>query len=186
MTRIAIVIGSTRPGRRSEAIARWVEKAAARRSDAEYQLVDLADHDLPHLDEPVPAALSSDYAGPHTRRWAETIAGFDGYVFVTPEYNHSTTGVLKNAIDYLYAEWANKSAGFVGYGTHGGLRAVEHLRLIMGELQVADVKTQVALSIFTDFDDTGVVATPRHEKELDLMLRQVVAWAQALAPLREA
>lgn len=186
MARIAIVIGSTRPGRRSASIARWVEKAAGQRGDAEYELVDLADHHLPHLDEPVPAALGQDYAEPHTRRWAEVIEGFDGYVFVTPEYNHSTTGVLKNAIDYLYAEWANKSAGFVGYGTHGGLRAVEHLRLIMAELQVADVKTQVALSIFTDFDEAEVVASPRHERELDLMLGQVVAWAQALATLRGA
>jgi multimeric flavodoxin WrbA len=102
MTRIAIVIGSTRPGRRAAAIARWVEKAAAQRGDAEYEVVDLAEHVLPHLDEPVPAALSGDYAAPHTRRWAETIAAFDGYVFVTPEYNHPTTGVLKNAIDYLW------------------------------------------------------------------------------------
>lgn len=186
MTRIAIVIGSTRPGRKSESIARWVEKLAAQRGDAEYALVDLADHDLPHLDEPAPALLSQDYVRPATRRWAETIAGFDGFVFVTPEYNHSTTGVLKNALDHLYPEWINKAAGFVGYGTHGGMRAVEHLRLVMGELQVADVRAQVALSIFTDFDGVEVLTSDRHERDLSIMLDQVVAWAGALAPLRGA
>jgi NAD(P)H-dependent FMN reductase len=104
MIRIAVIAGSTRPGRRSEGIARWVGKAAAQRGDADYVLVDPADHDLPHLDEPAPALLSQDYVHPATRRWAETIAGFDGFVFVTPEYDHSTTGVLKNAIDHLYPE----------------------------------------------------------------------------------
>ncbi len=115
---------------------------------------------------------------------AETVAGFDGYVFVTPEYNHSTTGALKNAIDYLYPEWCNKAAGFVGIGTHGGMRAVEHLRLVLGEVQVATVRAQVALSVFTDFDGADVTPSDRHRYELDMMLDQVVAWSGALAPLR--
>ena len=185
MTRIAIIIGSTRPGRKADSIARWVEKVAAGRDDAEFETVDLADHDLPHLDEPVAAAMSSDYSRSHTRRWAETIASFDGYVFVTPEYNHSTSGVLKNAIDFLYTEWHNKSAGFVSYGIHGGTRAVEHLRLVMGELQVADVRAQVALSLFTDFENgTDFAPAAHHEQVLETMLGQVVTWARALAPLR--
>jgi NAD(P)H-dependent FMN reductase len=185
VTRIAIVIGSTRPGRKGEAVAQWVLKHASQRGDATYEVVDLAETDLPHLDEPVPAAMTDEYAGEHTRRWAETIASFDGFVFVTPEYNHSTTGVLKNAIDYLYAEWHNKSAGFVGYGLLGATRAVEHLRLIMAELQVADVRDQVALSLFTDFAEmTDLVPAEHHEPVLHRMLDQVVAWADALAPLR--
>jgi NAD(P)H-dependent FMN reductase len=186
LTRIAIIAGSTRPGRRSSAIARWVLAAASQHQDADFTVVDLADHDLPMLDEPVAAAMSTDYLHPHTRTWSQTINSFDGYVFVTPEYNHSTTGALKNAIDYLYPEWHDKAAGFVGYGTHGGVRAVEHLRLIMGELQVADVRAQVALSLFSDFTDTRFTPAPHHEAALEAMLHQVTRWSAALRPLREA
>jgi NAD(P)H-dependent FMN reductase len=186
MTRIAIIVGSTRPGRRALSVARWTHELAARRGDATYEIVDLADHDLPHLDEPTPAAMSAEYAGEHTRRWAATIAPYDGYVFVTPEYNHAPTGVLKNAIDYLYGEWHNKSAGFVGYGLLGATRAVEQLRLVMGELRVADVRDQIALMLSGDFTDDGVVApAAHHEAILHRMLDQVVAWAEALAPLRK-
>ncbi|GAA2999218.1 NADPH-dependent FMN reductase [Actinokineospora diospyrosa] len=185
MTRIGIIIGSTRPGRKGEAVAQWVHKLATQRGDATYEVVDLADFALPHLDEPVPAAMGSDYANDHTKRWAEAVASYDGFVFVTPEYNHGTTGVLKNAIDFLYHEWKNKSAGFVGYGLVGATRAVEQLRLVVAELHIADVRDQVALSMFTDFDANGNL-TPgdHHAPTLDKLLDQVVAWGQALAPLR--
>jgi NAD(P)H-dependent FMN reductase len=187
VTRIGIIIGSTRPGRKAEAVAQWVHKLASQRDDATYELVDLADHDLPHLDEPVPAAMGNDYSRGHTRRWAETVASFDGYVFVTPEYNHSITGVLKNAIDYLYSEWQNKSAGFVGYGLVGATRAVEQLRLVMAELHIADVRDQISLSLFTDFENgTDLAPAEHHEDILNRMLDQIVAWADALAPLRQA
>jgi NAD(P)H-dependent FMN reductase len=188
MIRIAIIVGSTRPGRKAEPVARWVHDLAAERGDATFELVDLADYDLPHLDEPVPAAMGADYSRPHSRAWAATIASFDGYVFVTPEYNHSTSGVLKNAIDFLYVEWHNKAAGFVGYGLNGGTRAVEHLRLVMGELQVADVRQQVALSVFTDFDDmeAGLRPADHHQVTLHTMLDQLIAWSGALKSLRTA
>ncbi|MCG8916933.1 NAD(P)H-dependent oxidoreductase [Actinokineospora sp. PR83] len=186
MTRIAIIIGSTRPGRKGEAVARWVHKLASQRGDATFDVVDLADFNLPNLDEPVPAAMGSDYVQEHTRRWAETVASYDGYIFVTPEYNHAVTGVLKNAIDFLYHEWRDKAAGFVGYGLLGATRAVEQLRLIMAELHVADVRDQIALSMFTDFVN-GVDLAPgdHHEPVLERMLDQVVAWSEAFAPLRE-
>src|SRR5262249_40220517 len=144
MTKIAIIIGSTRPGRNGEAVAEWVYDLARKRGDAEYELIDIADYKLPHLEEAVPPALGQ-YSRPHTKAWAETIASCDGYVFVTPEYNHSTSGALKNAIDFLHGDRNNKAAGFVSYGSAGGTRAAEHLRLVMGELQVADVRAQVAL-----------------------------------------
>ena len=111
---------------------------------------------------------------------------FDGYVFVTPEYNHATSGALKNAIDFLYAEWVNKAAGFIGYGGASGARAVENLRLIMGELQVATVRAQVGLSMFTDFENFSVFKpAPNQEKHVHVMLDQVIAWATALKTLRE-
>jgi NAD(P)H-dependent FMN reductase len=184
MTRVAIIIGSTRPGRNGEAVAQWIYDIASKRDDAEFELVDLIDFKLPHLDEVMPPSMGQ-YANQHTKDWAAKIASFDGFVFVTPEYNHSTSGALKNAIDYLYAEWNNKAAGFVSYGAVGGARAVEHLRLVMGELQVADVRAQVALSLYTDFENFSKFAPgPQHEGQVDVMLGQVIAWSKALAPLR--
>jgi NAD(P)H-dependent FMN reductase len=186
MTRIAIIIGSTRPGRKGPAVARWIHGIADRRTDASFEIVDLADYPLPHLDEPVPAAHGPEYSKSHTRAWADTIDSYDGYIVVTPEYNHSASGVLKNAIDFLYVEWHNKAAGFVSYGLSGGTRAVEHLRLVMAELQVADVRAQVALTLGTDFDGDRVIPDARHERIATTMLDQTVAWSRALATLRPA
>ena len=184
MVRIAIVTGSTRPGRHNLAVAQWVYRIAQERKDAEFELVDIADYELPLLDEPMPPILGQ-YIHPHTKIWAERIASFDAYVFVTPEYNHSTSGALKNAIDYLYGEWLNKAAGFVSYGGHGGVRAVEHLRLILAELMVATVRAQVSLSLFTDFEGFRTFKPgPHREAEVHTMLDQVVAWGGALASVR--
>jgi NAD(P)H-dependent FMN reductase len=184
MPRIGIILGSTRPGRNGEQVARWVLDVASTRNDADYELVDLLDYPLPHLDEPVPPSLGQ-YQNEHTKQWAEKIASLDGFVMVTPEYNHSTSGVLKNAIDYLFAEWANKAVGFVSYGGVGGARATEHLRLIAGELQMADVRQQVALSLMTEFENFSVFKPGEYNlAALHTLLDQVVAWSDALAPLR--
>ena len=186
MVRIGIILGSTRPNRNGEQVARWVSDNASLRSDAEFELVDLRDYPLPHLDEPLPPSMGQ-YQNDHTRQWADKIASFDGFVIVTPEYNHSTSGVLKNAIDYLYAEWNNKAVGFVSYGSVGGARAAEHLRLVAGELQMADVRQQVTLSLITDFENYSVFKPNDYQLgALNSVLDQVVAWAKALAPLRAA
>ena len=187
MTKVAIILGSTRPGRRGEPVAQWVYERASKRGDAEFELIDLADYPLPHLDEPMPPSVGN-YANQHTRDWSEKIASFDAYVFITPEYNHSTSAVLKNAIDFLYQEWNNKACAFVSYGASaGGARAVEHLRLVAGELQMADVRGQVALSLFTDFENFTVFnPSERLEGLLTTMLDQVIAWGAALRTVREA
>lgn len=152
MLKIAIITGSTRPSRVNYQVAKWAYEKSSERHDAIFELVDIADFELPLLDEPL-SPYFKKYEYDHTKRWSEKIESFDGYVFVTPEYNHSTSGALKNAIDYLYHEWANKAAGFISYGgASSGIRAVEHLRHIVGELLVADVRAQVALSLFTDFE----------------------------------
>src|SRR5258708_4645950 len=180
MLKIAIVIGSTRPGRKAGDVARWVNEVAARRGDADYELVDIMDFDLPLLDEAHPPSMGQ-YAQPHTKAWAARIASFDGFVFVTHEYNHSTSGPLKNAIDYLFREWNDKAAGFVGYGSTGGTRAVEHLRGIMGEIKIADVRAQVALSLFTDFENfTLFKPQPRQEAAVEAMLNDLIPWGRAL------
>jgi|KBSSwiStaDraftv2_1062776.scaffolds.fasta_scaffold13493_2 NAD(P)H-dependent FMN reductase len=193
MIRIAIVLGSTRPARRVDQVASWVLAEARARSadsgDTVFELLDLADFELPLLDEPVPAAIGS-YQNPHTRRWAEAVASYDGFIFVTPEYNHSMPASLKNAIDYLFAEWNDKVAGFVSYGLHGGVRAVEHLRLSLAEVKVACVRSQVVLSLFTDFEltDPALPGTFRpgehHGPVLDRLVEEVRAWSGALAQLR--
>ncbi|WP_026421616.1 NADPH-dependent FMN reductase [Actinokineospora inagensis] len=185
MTRIGIIIGSTRPNRVGEQVARWVYGLADGRGDADFDLIDLRDYPLPHLDEPIPASLGQ-YQNEHTREWAAKIAAYDGFVMVTPEYNHSTSGVLKNAIDFLYAEWNNKAVGFVSYGSAGGARAVEHLRLVAGELQMADVRQQVVLSLLTEFENFSVFKPNDYNRPaVTTMLDQVVAWSTALAPLRQ-
>lgn len=182
--RIGIILGSTRPGRVGEAVAKWVHALAQKKGGAEYELVDIKDFNLPLLDESVPPSMGQ-YEKPHTKAWAAKIATFDGFVFVTPEYNHGTSGALKNAIDFVYKEWNNKAAAFVSYGSAGGARAVEQLRLVMAELQVADVRAQVMLSLFTDFENFTVFKPdPRHEKGVDTMLDQLLAWAKAMKTLR--
>jgi NAD(P)H-dependent FMN reductase len=183
--KIAIVMGSTRPGRKAEAVARWAYDIARQRGDAQFELLDFAHFTLPLLDEPLPA-MSGQYSQPHTRVWSAKVASFDGYVFVTPEYNHGISAALKNAIDYLYYEWADKAAGFIGYGYTMGARAIEHLRQVMAAVQVASVRPQVGLSLFTDFENSTVFKPAAvREVNLNTMLDQVIAWSGALQLLRD-
>jgi NAD(P)H-dependent FMN reductase len=186
MLKIGIIVGTTRPGRKSEAVARWVYELARKRKDAEYELVDIAAFDLPLLDEPVPPSLDQ-YSKPHTKRWAEKIANLDAFVFVTGEYNHSIPGALKNAIDFLFAEWNDKAAGFVGYGSVGAVRSIEHLRGSMGEIKIADVRASVHLSLHDDFERyTTFKPRPHHEPAVNAMLDDLFRWARPLQALRAA
>ena len=184
MLKIGIITGSTRPNRKSPDVAKWVLEIARNRSDAEVELVDIKGFDLPLLDEPMPPSMGN-YQHAHTKRWAAKIASLDAFVFVSPEYNHGIPAALKNAIDFLYAEWKDKAAGFVGYGGAGGTRAVEHLRLVMAEVKVAGVRAQVALSLFTDFENfVTFKPAPHQEKSVTAMLDDLMPWAEALKTLR--
>ncbi|MGW6696274.1 NADPH-dependent FMN reductase [Nocardia sp. NPDC055049] len=184
MTKIGIILGSTRSNRSGPQIAEWVLDAASRRGDAEFDLIDLRDHPLPHLDEPAPPMFGPS-AHAHTRAWAERIGPFDGFVMVTPEYNGGIPGVLKNAIDHLFAEWTDKAVGFVSYGVSGGARAVAQLRVVCSGLGMADVSRPVEISLLTDFEN-HLTFTPgdHHVAALNKTLDQVIAWSNALAPLR--
>ncbi len=184
MIRIAIIIGSTRPARNGGAVGAWAYDIASRRTDAQFELIDLLDYNLPLLDEPYPAQMQQ-YTQEHTKRWSEKIASFDGFVFVTPEYNHSVSPALKNAIDFLAVEWKNKAASYVGYGANGAIRAVEHLRQIMAQFQTASIREQVTLSLFADFENNTFKPASRHEKTLGLMLDQLIGWAKNLKMLRK-
>ena len=165
------------PAKGLPAVGQWVLSVANTRSDASFELIDLAEVNLPLLDESVPA-IFGEYEHAHTRAWASLIAPYDGFVFVTPEYNHSFSAALKNALDYLYAEWNDKAAGFVGFGGTGGLRAVEQLRLVLAELKVATVRSQVALG------RGELEAGLQQDEELNAMLDELVAWASALRSVR--
>jgi NAD(P)H-dependent FMN reductase len=184
MLNIGIIVGSTRPGRVGEQVARWVLEHAEKKGGASYQLVDIAEANLPLLDEPVPPSQGK-YSKPHTLAWAARIAPLDAFVFVTPEYNHGTSGALKNAIDFLYKEWNDKAAAFVSYGSAGGARAVESLRLVMAELQIADVRAQVMLSLHDDFEQYRTFKPRPHlAKQLDPMFEQLIRWGTALQSVR--
>jgi NAD(P)H-dependent FMN reductase len=185
MLKIAIILGSTRPNRVGAIVAEWVHGITDKHTDAEFELVDVAKLDLPLLDEELPPVLGQ-YAKQHTLDWAAKVASFDAFVIVTPEYNHSVPAGLKNALDFVYAEWADKAAGFVSYGAAGGIRAVEHLRLIMAELQVATIRTQLTLNSYTDFDNFyDFKPTGQHEETLNTVLDQVVSWGTALKSVRQ-
>jgi NAD(P)H-dependent FMN reductase len=173
--KVAIIVGTTRPGRKADAVARWVQGIADSRTDASFEVVDIADYALPHMDEPVPPRGAEEYSQPHTRAWAEKIGSFDAYVFVTPEYNGSFPGVLKDAVDFLFAEWSGKAAGFVGYGFGGGARSVAHLRQVLTSVELTGVPSAVELNLADDFEEFSRF-TPRdsQEKSVVTMLDELV------------
>ncbi|MBT2679926.1 NAD(P)H-dependent oxidoreductase [Bacillus sp. ISL-35] len=175
---IGIILGSTRQGRVSPQVGEWVKELAEKRGDANYEIVDIADFDLPFLG-------TTDGTEPGIAAWNEKLSTLDGFVFIVQEYNHSITGALKNALDFAREAWNNKAAGIVSYGSTGGARAAEHLRGICGELKIADVRTHPTLSLFTDFEN-GTEFKPQalHVDNVNGMLDEVVAWSGALKTLR--
>jgi len=183
--KIAILVGSTRPGRKGSAVGRWVYDAARQRDDAEFELVELEDQQLPLLDEPVDAgAARRAYERESTRAWSRLVDGFDGFVWVTPEYNHGVPAAMKNAVDLLYPEWNQKVAGFVGYGFDGGTRAVEQWRMVLAATVMFTIRRQVSLLNFGDWD--GDVFTPieRRAGELTRMLDQLEKATAAMLTMR--
>ncbi|MGF9663979.1 NAD(P)H-dependent oxidoreductase [Arthrobacter crystallopoietes] len=184
MTKIAIVTGSTRPGRNNKGVADWVLSQTAGRTDAEFELVDIADFNLPLLDEAYPAAYQN-YQNDHTKAWSAKISEFDGFIFVTAEYNHTLTPALANALSYLNVEFNNKAAGIVSYGSMGGARAAEHLRNVLSELQIAHVRNQVMFSLFTDFENfSEFKPTEQNAGTLAPMLDQLIPWSRAMEAVR--
>ena len=175
---IGIILGSTRQGRVSPQVGEWVKGLADKRGDANYEIVDIADFNLPFL-------FTTDGSEPGIAAWGEKINSLDGFVFIVQEYNHSITGALKNALDTAQAQWNNKAAGIVSYGSTGGARAAEHLRGILGELLIADVRTHPTLSLFTDFEN-GSDFKPQdlHLDNVNMMLDQVISWSTALKTVR--
>ena len=183
---IGIISGSVREGRNSAAVSEWIHEFAKKRNDGgiEYEIVALADYDLPLLGAKLPEDRQAA-AGAAIQAWSEKMASFDGYVFVTPEYNHAVGGALKNALDFLKPEVADKAAGFVGYGSLGGARAHENMRVILGELSVATVHTTVNFSLMTDFENmSNFVPNDYHASNATAMFDELIKWSGALKTIR--
>jgi NAD(P)H-dependent FMN reductase/DNA-binding MarR family transcriptional regulator len=172
--RIAVIIGSTRPGRICPGIAHWFLNAAQRGSSLNYELLDLKDTNLPFLDEPYMAAINH-YEHEHTKAWSKIVSGYAGFVFVFPQYNWGYPAVLKNALDFLYSEWNNKPASFVTYGTRGGNKAAAQINSVLGGLHMRELENHLEVVITKDdLDDEWQI------KDIDALLQPYVEQIRAI------
>ena len=184
---VGIVIASVRPNRLGEKISRWFSGLCAQRAELSPSILDLRDFALPNYEDPRPSSQAEkDYAAPNQRRWVEAVSAQDAFVIVTPEYNHSFPGALKNALDHAYTAFNAKPVGFIAYGgSAGGVRAVEQLRLVCVELQMAPVRAEVNIAFaFKSVDGNGAPTDPLALQRAELLIRQLVWWGQALAEAR--
>ena len=186
MPKIKIILGSTRPTRFAEQPGAWLMGLGKDSKDAEFELIDLAKISLPFLDEPE-AAITGRYQNEHTKEWSRIINEADGFIFVVAEYNHGYTAALKNALDYLYSEWAYKPVAFLSYGSAaGGARAVDQLRPVVGHLNMYDISANVIFpSYYEGVKDGKFQFNERHEQAARVMLDGLVFWAHEMKPIRE-
>jgi len=185
--KIAVIVGTTRATRFGEKPARWIHDIAVARADMSVELIDLREYPMPFFDEPATNAWVPS-KNEVAQRWQKKVAEFDGYIFVTAEYNRGVPAVLKNALDYAYPEWNRKAAAYVGYGSVGAARSIEHLRLICVELQMAPTRTGVHIQ---GADFMAVWRQGKDIKELSYlepnskaMLDELQWWASALMVAR--
>ncbi|HEU5187563.1 MAG TPA: NAD(P)H-dependent oxidoreductase [Candidatus Saccharimonadales bacterium] len=184
---IGVILGSTRPERFGEKPAQWLMDLTKKFPEATFTLIDLAEQNLPFLDEAIIPAYGN-YQNSHTKKWAELIAGLDGFVVITSEYNHSIPAALKNAFDYLLSEWSYKPVGFIGYGADaGGQRAVEQLRGMCGFLNMFDLSEHVTITrSWEAVDEQGNFApTADHQRAAQAMLEKLIFWAKHFKQARK-
>ena len=180
MLKLQVILGSTRPVRAGEEVAKWVTDIAKERTDLEVELVDVADYNLPLLDEPQ-SALTGIYSKDHTKKWSSKIAEADAFIFVTAEYNHGIPGAFKNAVDFLYAEWADKPFGLVGYGAaEGGSRAIEQWRQVLAQVGGATVKSFMTIPHIY----MGFAKSDDQVKAANAVIDDVIKWGTALKTVR--
>lgn len=185
--KIGIIVGSIREGRKGLSVGEWVLQAAQERASegVEYELLDLSTFNVPLLTAAtLPGAANKQYDSAEVTAWSRAIDACDGFIMVTPEYNHGVPGALKNAFDVLGTEWARKAVAFVSYGAESGVRAVEHWRAIVSNFQMADVRQQVSMSIFTEFGPDGFAPAERRADELTELFDQLEAFAGAMNTIR--
>jgi NAD(P)H-dependent FMN reductase len=191
MMNISVIVGSTRQNRFSERPAQWILQRLRKRAEVDSRLFDLRDFPMPFFDHPVPPALPgrAPYEDPVVRRWTAQIGASDGFIFVTPEYNYGPPAVLKNAIDWVYPEWNRKAAACVSYGSAMGARAVQQLRQIFVELQLAPIRSSVHIPVETwraHFQGKDVDAgLAELERSADAMIGDLLWWTEALKVARK-
>jgi len=192
MMTISVIVGSTRQGRSSEKPAQWILQQLRKREEIEARLLDLRDFPMPFFDQPAPPAMPGrpPYEHDVVKNWTAQIAASDGFVFVTPEYNHGPSAVLKNAIDWVYPEWNRKAAAFVSYGSAMGARSVQQLRQIAVELQMTPVRSCVHIPVATLWAhfqggevEKGLAELDKHA---DAMIDDLIWWTAALKAARES
>ncbi|WP_165191591.1 NADPH-dependent FMN reductase [Caulobacter soli] len=191
MLRLALIIGSARPNRFADIPARWIAAAAAKREDFTLDVLDLRDQNLPFYEEPAPALFTGGvFTAPAAEAWRHKIGQYDGFIVTAAEYNHGPTAVLKNAFDSAAFEWRRKPIAFVGYGTVGGARAIEHLRGVAIELYLAPIKPEVNISMepFRGVLQEGKSLDdyPYLGQNRDALFDELVWWAAALKAARDA
>jgi NAD(P)H-dependent FMN reductase len=179
--KIGIIIGSIRDGRNGKAVGDWVAQQAAKVAESQFQVLDLREFGLPLLTSATPpAAADRQYGSEPVTRWSQAVDDCDGFIFVTPEYNHGVPGAFKNAVDSLGPEWIGKTVAFVSYGADGGVRATEQWRQIVANFQMLDARAQVALSLFQDFDKDGFAPQDRRAGELATLFGQLITLTATL------
>ena len=184
MYNLKIISSTVRPGRKGPLIAAWIAEKAKQHGGFNVEVLDLGEINLPMMNEAHHPSLKK-YEHEHTKKWAAKIAEFDGYIWVTPEYNHSTSAALKNAIDYLYAEWNKKTVGIVSYGTVGGVRAAEHLKQIAGEMQMHDIRNGVyVLAPWAAFDENGDAKPENVLGDIAGFTDELIWWTDVLKTAR--
>jgi NAD(P)H-dependent FMN reductase len=186
---IKVILGSTRPDRFGHQPANWLMDLTKEHPEATYELVDLANIDLPFLDEPVPPSMvvNGEYAHEHTKKWAKIIGPADGFVFVTAEYNYGIPAALKNAIDFLGAEWRYKPVSFVGYGVGGGIRAVTALRVAVAQLNMYSLRDEINfVNYWAQLDKTGTLQpTEEQTAAAHKLLKNTAFWAEKMTAGRQ-
>ncbi|MGH7245398.1 MAG: NADPH-dependent FMN reductase [Candidatus Levyibacteriota bacterium] len=187
--KIGVILGSTRKIRRGERVAKWIMSQVPKFEKATFELLDLRDYPLPfYAEDSSPDSLENGYTNDVAKKWAAKIGEMDGFIFIVGEYNHGPLAVLKNALDYVYTQWNKKPVAFVSYatGASGGMRAVEQLRPIVGELEMADMQAAVHIkNVLDTLDENGAQLLGHSDKQLDKVMQQFFWWAEALKTARE-
>lgn len=174
--KIGIISGSIREQNKTATVADFIAQAALERqsNDVAYELIDLADYDVPLLESPVhPMAAGKQYSDPNRQKWSDAIDACDAFVLVTPEYNHGVPGALKNAVDNLGPEWVGKPVAFVGHGSVGGVRAIEQWRQILANFSMPMLRTEMNFNMFYDWNDGEFTPQSRHHEEAKTLLAQL-------------
>jgi NAD(P)H-dependent FMN reductase len=182
--KILVILGSVREGRMAEPVARWVLEQSAGREELACEIVDLKEWDLPFYPF-AQAPAAGNYTDPLQRRWAEKIGSADGYILIAPEYNHGPPAVLKNALDFVYAEWNRKPAAFVGYGGNGGARSIEQLTCVARELQMAPLEASVhIMGVWGKVQQGAFTGDAKDLKWLGHLFDELAWWGRALKATR--